>query len=530
MSVSGGSSFGWAGSSSQKSGYSLAQGSASGAAAGLSRLSLGGGGLGAGGSAFGAGLGGGGGLGFGGAGGLGFGGAGGLGFGGAGGLGLGGAGGFGLGGAGGLGFSVAPSLGFGAGTGYGGFGGAGGGLGGSAAFSLGRSLTAGGLSSTLNVGAPRVVPQLLSRASEKQTLAGLNDRFYAYVEKVKQLQLENTTLQTQLNLLTGGTTFSSSDPSSGPVNFELQLTDLRNTVETFTLENVRYEIELDNVRGAAEELRTKYELELGVKYQLESDIAAMKRDIESANELRTTLEQRFSAALDDLEFLKKTHEEELSTLQGKLGTSADTSVSLIEVDALKSFDLTSALNKLRGEYEKSVLQHKEDAETYFRAKIEEINSETAKTTEVVATIKTEISSTKKELQTLNTELQSALTVNYTLESNLAEVVARSSVGGAEFQAQVTSYEAAIESAKIELHKIIVNYQELLDIKQALDVEISTYKKLLEGEDIKFPELEVLSGGTYTYSSDAGFQKKESSSGGSLGGTSSSYVLSISTIK
>ncbi|XP_040209319.1 thread biopolymer filament subunit gamma-like isoform X2 [Rana temporaria] len=519
MSVSGGSSFGWAASSSQKSGYSLAHGSASGAAAGLSRLSLGGGGLGGGGgSAFGAGIGGGGGLGFGGAGGLGFGGAGGLGFGGAGGLGLGGAGG----------------LGFGAGSGYGGFGGAGGGLalggglggglGGSAAFSLGRSLTSGGLSSTLNVGAPRVMPQLLSRATEKQTLAGLNERFYAYVEKVKHLQLENTTLQTQLNLLTGGTSFSSSDPSSGPVNFELQLTDLRNTVETFTLENVRYEIELDNVRGAAEELRTKYELELGVKYQLETDIAAMKRDIESANELRTTLEQRFSAALDDLEFLKKTHEEELSTLQGKLGSAADTSVSLIEVDAIKSFDLTSALNKLRGEYEKSVLQHKEDAETYFRAKIEEINSETAKTTEVVATVKTEISSTKKELQTLNTELQSALTVNYTLESNLAEVVARSSVGGAEFQAQVTSYESAIESAKVELHKIIVNYQELLDIKQALDVEIATYKKLLEGEDIKFPELEVLSGGTYTYSSDAGFQKKESSSGGGGGDFSLESIL------
>lgn len=59
------------------------------------------------------------------------------------------------------------------------------------------------------------------------------------------------------------------------------------------------------------------------------------------------------------------------------------------------------------------------------------------------------------------------------------------MGGAEFQAQVTSYEAAIESAKVELHKIIVNYQELLDIKQALDVEIATYKKLLEGEDIKW---------------------------------------------
>ncbi|KAG8442671.1 hypothetical protein GDO86_011457 [Hymenochirus boettgeri] len=358
-----------------------------------------------------------------------------------------------------------------------------GGLGSGAAFSLGRSLTAGGLNSALNVSAPRVVPQLLSRATEKQTLAGLNERFYSYMEKVKQLQFENQTLQSQLNILTGGTSITTSD--SAPVNYELQLADLRNAVEALTLENVRHEIELDNIRGATEELKTKYDLELGVKYQLETDISAMKRDIEAATELRTALEQRFTAALDDLEFLKKAHEEELTILQSKLGATAETSVSLIEVDAVKSFDLTTALNKLRSEYEKSVQQHKEDAEAYFSAKIEEINSQSAKASEVVDTVKTEITATKKELQTLNTELQSLLSINYTLESSLAEVVARSSVGVAEYQAQITSYESAIESAKVELHKIILNYQELLDIKQALDVEIATYKKLLDGDDIKW---------------------------------------------
>lgn len=61
--------------------------------------------------------------------------------------------------------------------------------------------------------------------------------------------------------------------------------------------------------------------------------------------------------------------QELAVVQSKLGALAETSVSLIEVDAVKSFDLTTALNKMRGEYEKSVQQHKEDAEIYFRAKV-----------------------------------------------------------------------------------------------------------------------------------------------------------------
>ncbi|MEE6518541.1 hypothetical protein FKM82_029606 [Ascaphus truei] len=303
MSVSSSSSRSWVASSSQKSGYSLGlgAGSAGGLSAGLSRLSVGGGGYGMGGGGYGMG---GGGYGMGG-GGYGMGG-GGYGMGG-GGYAAGGGGGYG-GGSGGYAFG---SGGFGFGGGAAGLG-LGGGIGAgysSAAFSLGRSLTAGGLSSALGGSIPRVMPQLPSRASEKQTLAGLNERFYSYVEKVKQLQLENQTLHTQLNLLTGGTTVGSSLDPSTPVNYETQLTDLRSTVETLTLENIRHEIELDNIRGAAEELKTKFELELGVKYQLETDISAMKRDIEIAAELRTTLEQRFTAALDDLEFLKKTHEE-----------------------------------------------------------------------------------------------------------------------------------------------------------------------------------------------------------------------------
>lgn len=62
--------------------------------------------------------------------------------------------------------------------------------------------------------------------------------------------------------------------------------------------------------------------------------------------------------------------QELSSLQSKLGTTTmDTSVSMIEVDTLKSFDVSKALNKMRMEYDKSVQQHREEADAYYKLKV-----------------------------------------------------------------------------------------------------------------------------------------------------------------
>ncbi|XP_001512134.1 keratin, type I cytoskeletal 24-like [Ornithorhynchus anatinus] len=368
---------------------------------------------------------------------------------------------------GGFGGGAGGGFGGGAGGGHsagasGGFYTYGGGVGGGAGGGFGGGAGDGGLFS----------------GGEKQTMQNLNDRLASYLDKVHALEEANTDLEVKIKQWYEKFGPGSTVPGSGRdySKFYPIIDDLRNKIMAATIDNAGMVLQIDNARLAADDFRLKYENELYLRQSVEADINGLRKVLDDLTMTRSDLEMEIESLTEELAYLKKNHEEELKGMQGSSGGDVT-----VEMNAAPGTDLTKLLNDMRAQYEALAEQNRKEAEDQFNKQSASLHAQISTDVGAASSAKSEITELKRTLQALQIELQSLMTMKSSLEGTLAETESGYVMQLSQIQHQISSLEEQICQIRGETECQNAEYEQLLNIKTRLEMEIETYRRLLDGE-------------------------------------------------
>ncbi|XP_026539657.1 keratin, type II cytoskeletal 5-like [Notechis scutatus] len=314
------------------------------------------------------------------------------------------------------------------------------------------------------------------KVHEKDQMKDLNTQFASFIDKVRSLEQRNRILATKWELLqTQKMPMVKKDLST---LFENYIANLRKKTDYVFNEKNKLEDQQQLMQELIAEYQSKYKEENNRKEHLEKEFILLKQQVDDEFKQQKELELKRELLMENKEFLKYFFKEERAILHCY---PSDTAV-VLSMDNSRGLDMDVLIKNIDTWYQSIVQRSKEEANLFYQNQIEDLQNKKCQCHESLQKNSNEITELNRVIHSMQCKVDAEKKKTAAFQIAIGDIEHKGDRALKDARTKQTELQNRIQNSKDQLAVILRDYQDLMNTKLALDIEIATYNTMLEGEE------------------------------------------------